>query len=324
MNDLISVIIPVYNVEKYLKKCIYSVVNQTFQNIEIILVDDGSTDASGDICDDFAKLDRRIKAFHKKNGGLSSARNFGIKKSTGNFLVFVDSDDWISKNMIEDLYNAAKKNDVKIVCCGRNIVEDGKKCIPIHVPECRKFSTEEAVKEILFDSEVGVAAWGKIFHIDTIKDIPFPEGEIHEDVAIMCRVFDKCDSIYAISKAEYYYRIHPSGLSKQDYSVQYDVVLKHVLNNEEYLRKYHPKLRKAAEAAVAHACLDMLIKISKTPNGNVIFEKELKIYCKNLVHRIAKYWTLKRISIKRLVWSLIFLFHNRVTNRLYKLTGIYK
>lgn len=116
-EDLISIIVPVYKVENYLSKCLDSMICQTYKNIEIILVDDGSPDNSGKICDDYAKKDSRIKVIHKENGGLSDARNAGLKIATGKYIGFVDSDDYISVEMYEKLYNQAKKEDADIACC---------------------------------------------------------------------------------------------------------------------------------------------------------------------------------------------------------------
>lgn len=116
--ELVSIIVPVYNVEKYLKECIESIINQSFSNLEIILVDDGSTDESGNICDDFLNKDKRIKVFHKTNGGLSDARNYGINNSSGKYITFVDSDDLISPIFIDVLYNAIKQYDTHLSICG--------------------------------------------------------------------------------------------------------------------------------------------------------------------------------------------------------------
>lgn len=118
MNDLISIIVPVYNVEKYLNKCIDSIINQTYKNIEIILVDDGSTDNSGKICDEYLLRDSRIKVIHKNNGGLSSARNEGINISSGEYIGFVDSDDWVEPNMYEEMYKKILYSNADIVDCG--------------------------------------------------------------------------------------------------------------------------------------------------------------------------------------------------------------
>ena len=122
MNEKISIIVPVYNVEKYLKKCIDSIVNQTYKNLEIILVDDGATDRSGEICDELAKLDNRIKVYHKKNGGLSDARNYGVERATGSYVGFVDSDDYIDAEMYEKLYEAITKEAADVAECNLKIV----------------------------------------------------------------------------------------------------------------------------------------------------------------------------------------------------------
>ena len=114
MDKLISVIVPIYNVEEYLNECVDSILNQTYKNLEIILVDDGSTDKSGIICDDYAKIDSRIKVIHKKNGGLSDARNVGIDRALGEFIIFIDSDDYIDHSMCEILLAYASKYDVDI------------------------------------------------------------------------------------------------------------------------------------------------------------------------------------------------------------------
>ena len=118
MDEKVSIIVPVYNVEKYLDKCIESIVNQTYRNIEIILVDDGSPDKCPEICNEWAKKDDRIKVIHKENGGLSSARNAALEIAQGDYITFVDSDDWIENDMIQSMLTCAAKNDADIVCCG--------------------------------------------------------------------------------------------------------------------------------------------------------------------------------------------------------------
>lgn len=123
--DKISIIVPVYNVEQYITRCIESITSQTYRNIEILLIDDGSTDNSGNICDEYQKKDSRVMTFHKTNGGLSDARNYGIKHASGQYLCFVDSDDYISKHMVEILYNNLIKYSADISACGFLTVHDG-------------------------------------------------------------------------------------------------------------------------------------------------------------------------------------------------------
>lgn len=122
MKERISVVVPVYNVEQYLEKCVNSIINQTYKNLEIILVDDGATDKSGKLCDELAKLDNRIMVYHKKNGGLSDARNYGVERATGDYIGFVDGDDYIDAEMYEKLYEAIKKENVDVAECNLKII----------------------------------------------------------------------------------------------------------------------------------------------------------------------------------------------------------
>lgn len=126
MVKKLSIIVPVYKVEQYLNRCVDSILNQTYRNIEIVLVDDGSPDRSGEICDRYAKSDERVKVVHKKNGGVSSARNIGFSSSTGEYIGYVDSDDYIAPTMYEDMIDVLEKNDLDIVCCDAFIVKGDK------------------------------------------------------------------------------------------------------------------------------------------------------------------------------------------------------
>lgn len=301
----VSVIVPVYNVELYIDKCIDSIVNQSYKNIEIILVDDGSKDSSGKICDKYQNKDERIRVFHKVNGGLSSARNYGIKKATGDWYVFVDSDDWIDKYMIQKLLMFADKMSVEIVCCGKVLVDLNGTAQKIHTLENFCLSPEKIIPLAVFDKEVGVSAWGKIYKKQLFEDIRFPEGEIHEDVAIMYRLFMKCKKIGVINKALYFYRNNPEGISKQDYNEKYDIVLKHDLENEKIIGSISKELKEIMSVAVANSCVDMLIKIIKTPNGTKIYNKQYEQYKKNLKERIRLYCSNTQVITKKKIWSII-------------------
>lgn len=225
MEDLISVIIPVYNVEKYLCQCIESVLNQTYENIEIILVDDGSVDCSPQICEEYALKDNRIVVIHKKNGGLSSARNAGIKICKGNYLCFVDSDDYIHQQMIEKLYYALKKTEADLVICGFKYVYDEefqgqKKQI------CSKINNEvinskEAMKRLfIINGWQYVVAWNKLYKTQTFENLFFKEGYIHEDEIIIHKIFEKNKKIVLISDVLYNYRQRDGSIMKTKYNIQ--------------------------------------------------------------------------------------------------------
>ena len=182
MEELVSVIIPVYKVEKYLERCVESVQKQTFQNLEIILVDDGSPDLCGAMCDEMAKTDPRIKVIHKNNGGLSDARNVGIEMASGNYIVFVDSDDWLDLDMIALLYRVLKKYNADIAECSyRNIctdrIEEETNC-SAKVVEGDRILALEAMLDWRWFKPV---AWNKLYKRDVLGDIRYPKGKLHED-----------------------------------------------------------------------------------------------------------------------------------------------
>ena len=162
-HQLISIIVPIYNVEDYLKRCIDSILGQTYKNLEVILVDDGSPDKCGKICEEYKLIDSRIKVIHKKNGGLSSARNNGLDIATGDFIGFVDSDDYIERNMYESLIEALNNNNADIATCG--IIREDTNTqhkINIRTPNTEKVYLDiDAIREILLSREIGISVWSK-------------------------------------------------------------------------------------------------------------------------------------------------------------------
>lgn len=322
MQDLISVIVPVFNVEKYVAMCINSILSQTYNNLEIIIVNDGSTDNSGKICEQFYKQDKRVKVFHKENGGLSSARNYGITKALGNYFVFVDSDDWIEKTMVEDLYNAIKKYDIKMACCGRvnykneNIFEN------IGISESCLLSSEQAIRMAAFNNDVSIAAWGKIYAKELFDAIRFPEGEIHEDVAIMYKLMHKSQKIYVLGKYEYYYRYNNYGISKSKYSKKFTSVLKHDIDNEIFIRENYTNLEKFIQSVTANSCIDMMMKIVKTPNGCITFIKDFNEYKKEFKKRIKYYFKFRKISLKEIIWLIVLFSINSKNIKIYRKIGL--
>ena len=174
-NPKVSVIVPIYNVEKYLDRSVDSLVNQTYENIEIILVDDGTKDSSGEIADRRAKEDSRIKVIHKLNGGLGSARNSGIKEATGEYLLFLDSDDYVDLNTIEELVKEAKKG-YDIVCCGFDRVDEETKKVYSQEMISMPFDELEINKDTILETAfLNPSGWGKLFKKDIIKDVWFSE-----------------------------------------------------------------------------------------------------------------------------------------------------
>lgn len=204
-NDLISIIIPVYKVEKYLEKCIESVLKQTYTNLQIILVDDGSPDNCGKICDEYAKRDSRIDVIHKVNGGLSEARNVGISKAKGRYIGFVDSDDYIKENMYEILLNLIKKYDADVSICNLYDVIDGNEYIRNKENGIREYSRLDILKEVLLDKNIQSYAWNKLYKKELFDEVKYPIGKKYEDIGTTFYVFEKCNKIVVTSEPEYYY-----------------------------------------------------------------------------------------------------------------------
>ena len=208
----ISIIIPAYNCEKYLNRCLDSVLNQTYNEFEIILVNDGSTDKTSDICDEYKAIDNRIKVIHKENGGVSSARNIGISKSTGEYIMFLDSDDWIERDMVEKLYNnISKYDDIDMGMCGcyLEFSSKEKQILQIKLKNKTYDSTEDYLKEFSYYRDKGVFGylWNKIFRSSIIKDnqLLFKKYSIAEDLFFLYELLPYCNKIKVIEDSLYNY-----------------------------------------------------------------------------------------------------------------------
>ena len=255
-NDLISVIVPVYNVEKYLEKSVLSIKNQTYNNIEILLIDDGSTDSSSKICDKLAKNNHSIKVFHKKNGGLSDARNYGIKKSKGKYICFVDSDDLINNFMIEELYDSIIKNNAQVSVCNFKYIHNDK----CNIKMCEK--KEKIKRKIVLNKEMSlkmmvnlnekfaVNVCNKMFEKKLFTDdCFFPVGRLYEDMIITTKILSKVSKVVYIDCDLYYYLQRTNSITKKFNKKEYDHIImsKKVLNFikinnpavESYFTSYH-------------------------------------------------------------------------------------
>lgn len=245
---LVSVIVPVYKVEKYLNKCITRIVNQTYTNLQIILVDDGSPDGCPQICDQWAKKDARIEVIHKKNGGLSDARNFGLKAAKGEYICFVDSDDYISINMIERMHSAMLEHQADMVICQFvSVTLDGfsSRKKPIH--ETQILTPEECVQLLLKDFWITNHVWRRMYKKELLPKNFFPVSMNYEDVYVMADLTMKCKKIVSLSEAYYYYLNNNSGImgtvtkkNTKDYEQAFEHSFAAILAQ-------HPEMRKEVE-----------------------------------------------------------------------------
>ena len=266
-NDLISIIIPVYNVKEYLCQCIESVCKQTYSNLEIILVDDGSTDESGKICDEYAQKDQRIQVIHKENGGLSDARNVGISRSKGRYVSCIDSDDYIAKNYIERLYELICKYHAQIAVCrfcyvygDEKEIEDGK------VSET-SYDKIEALKVLFEEKEFGHYAHQKLFLAEIIKAHPYPIGKIYEDIATTYKMFAEANTIAYTQEQLYFYRQRPgsiiAGRNKKSFEV-----LNHIDEIQDYIAVNFPSVLPYTERLKVFYYLHTAVRLPKDKNGD--------------------------------------------------------
>lgn len=243
-NALISVIVPVYNVERYVETCLKSIANQTYSNIEVVIIDDGSPDDSVNICREFCEKDSRFHLYSKKNGGLSSARNFGLRYIHGDYTIFVDSDDTIMPNMFEELVSRMKEG-VDVVCCGiRRVRQDGS-----HIDTFTKSITNPvcsgvALRSMLRSEGIQIGAYSKLVRTNLIQnnDIRFEEGVIHEDLLYTVSVLDAARQIVITGLPLYNYYSRAGSITHSSFSPRKMIVLDHLKTLEDFIQLHYPQL----------------------------------------------------------------------------------
>ncbi len=221
-RPLISLIVPVYNVRNYLTTCLRSIVEQTYTNLEIILVDDGSTDGSSAICDEYARNDRRVRVIHLPHGGVSAARNAGLEAATGELLGFVDSDDFIDTDMYEYLHGLLVKHDADVAACTYLLEQEGRPSKIINnTGKLYVFSNKEIIRALVKNDLVKNYLWAKLFKRSLFEQLTFPVGRTYEDVAVLYKVFYKSRKVVLSCVSKYHYMIH---LNESITRGQYDPV----------------------------------------------------------------------------------------------------
>ena len=238
----ISVIVPVYNVEKYLNRCVESILSQTFKDFELLLIDDGSTDNSGSICDEYEKKDCRIKVIHKPNSGPSDARNVGIELAIGKYILFVDSDDWVSNDLLDFLYKLIVKNNADIalsgyISTGNTINNSLLRCKETHV------ISKENIRKFCLNKEI-VSPCGKLYKRDLFNKIRFPSGQIYEDIFTVFQVMSESNSVVVNLTPKYYYFSDITSITRSKFTKSrwdllkaYEDVLEACMNETEEVQK---------------------------------------------------------------------------------------
>ena len=211
MHGLVSIIVPVYNVEQYLDRCISSLVGQTYADLEILLVDDGSTDGSGTLCDRWQSRDPRIRAFHKENGGLSDARNHGLERAHGEYICFVDSDDWCDLRFVEMLLRQLLSTGSDLAECGYLCTDGSIPDTPLTPPECRVYEGRECFLRFLSE-DFFVSVCNKLYRRSLLESLPFRKGVYHEDEFWTYRVFSRVQKACRLECTGYYYYQRPGSI----------------------------------------------------------------------------------------------------------------
>ena len=261
-EELITIIIPIYKVEKYLKRCINSIINQTYKNLEIILVDDGSPDNCGKICDEYEKKDKRIKVIHKENGGLSDARNIGINKARGNLISFVDSDDYIENDCIEILYRNMKNNDCDISICSYQSFYDEIK-LKHEKEKIIILNNEEALENLLYQKNTTTSAWAKLYKADLFKNIRYPKGKICEDLDTTYKLFEKSKKIVISSLEKYYYFQREDSIINSKFSKKRMDAIDYTKDILKLIRNKYPNILQSAYNRLFMEAIFIIIQIPK-------------------------------------------------------------
>ena len=236
---LISVIVPIYKVEAYLNKCVQSIVDQTYADLEIILVDDGSPDTCPQMCDDWAAKDSRVKVVHKENGGLSDARNAGLSVATGEYISFIDSDDWIEPDFLQTLFDTMEQTGADIADCATRLVdEDGKELSVRGVNEDETLDTVPALVRLVKEDRVYQTVWNKLYRRTVIGDIRFEKGKYNEDDYFTYQVFDRAEKITVVARPMYNYLQRGGSIMGVGYNPRRLEGLQARVLRMEYLQKY--------------------------------------------------------------------------------------
>ena len=304
-ENVLSVVVPVYNMEKYLDRCIESILKQTYKNMEILLIDDGSTDNSYNICEKYKKKDNRIKVFYKKNGGLSDAKNYGILHSSGEFITFVDADDWIDETMYEVMLKEMQEKKADISICGRYIdFEDGKSRKWFY----DKLLVMNKIESLLYLNsfyDFDMASWDKIYRRDLFENIKFPYGKKCEDAYTTYLLFEKADLIVYIPECFYHYFQRQGSISRsKELNMDYIYAAKEQMNffKENYSEIYF--------AGVTHYVFAIKSLYQVAIERDIVLNDEMKRLVKETKKYSKKILCNKYVSIKKKIIYILFAYFN--------------
>lgn len=284
--ELISIIVPVYNVEQYLDECLTSIIGQTYTNLEIILIDDGSTDASGKMCDEYTEKDKRIKVVHKENGGQAGAKNIGLDICMGEYIAFVDSDDYVAPEYIEYMYKLLKKYNVAVSGCkwrfvyfNGNLEAQGKALIE------NVESQKDFYKNLLYGRRA-VGQWGYLYKRSIFDNLRYREGIIFEDSDLVYKIFAKCDNTVISNNQLYYYRLRQGSTTNSSFDSKKLGLIDVSEKMCDFILRSFPELEAAAAAKMVWACYSTLNQLYKSKTVDKKIEKMILDKAKPYEHTV--------------------------------------
>lgn len=301
----ISIIVPVYNVENYLRKCINSILNQTIKDIEIILVNDGSKDKSGDICEEYKKKDDRVVVIHKENGGLSSARNAGLKIATGELINFIDSDDWIEPDYLEILYDGIIKCNADISVMHLTKVTQYEKIefMTKRKEEWVKLTPHKAMESFFADNFIGYSACNKLYRSNLFEGITYPEGMIMEDKATTYKLIHKTNLLAVNLSEKYHYYLRNDSIMQSTFNRKKFDSLKIHLEQIEFVDEYYPEFYELIRARYAYESFRLLLMMIRSNYS----EKSDVEQCLRIIRDNTQYvMKEKRIRLHHKIYVLLF------------------
>ena len=317
-KPLISVIVPAYNVEKFIGKCIDSILRQSFKDFEVLLIDDGAKDSTPEICDACAKKDSRIKVYHKENGGLSDARNYGIDRMQGKYVTLIDSDDYVDSGYFEYLYGLiTQEEDIQIAICGKKSVREDENASPDPETFHEIITGERAVQKMLCGHGSGHSAWGKLYSADLWKTVRYPKGKIYEDYATTYRVMALVDKAAWGNAAMYFYVQHIESIMHQKCSRR-SLSLVDIADEEtEFIVKKWPALKQEALARKVTSELKCLQNILNAKN------EEFDDYKQKIVEDVRRHkgelLASKKVALKTKIKIIALLLGERTFGFIYNL-----
>ncbi|MDB2106219.1 glycosyltransferase family 2 protein [Clostridium paraputrificum] len=304
----ISVIVAVYNVKDYIETCIKSIIGQTIKDLQIILVDDGSTDESGKICDKYKDIDNRVRVIHKKNGGLSSARNAGLNYAEGEYISFIDGDDWIEEDFFEVLYNSiiTTKSDIGVVHLKKVKNYEAIKFSTKTYEKYEVFDREEAMRKLFEGNLIGYSAVNKLYKSSLFQEIRYPEGILMEDKATTYKLIHKSDKVVVNPSTKYHYYLRDNSIMRNKFNernfISFDI-------HEEILRFIevnYKDLENIVRARYVHAAVRTIIMMMKSQYNN----KDAYVRCSDIVYKNIKICLReKKVNIKiKLLAFVVYCF----------------